>query len=288
MYINKYRGYILWLYISLILGIVSNSYAAEEIAYLGLAKGYWQVWVTNVKGTNHRQITHDAIDKTRVSWSPNRTEVLVNRNDGTLVRVNVKDHRQYPVSLPLNSMLDAQWSPDGKWVAFSQSMSQSMDNKEIWIARLDGTGQRKLTSQPGMEQLPCWNNNGKQIVYSAGSGREGHEIWRINLNSGENKQLTVLGGNKFDPACSTSEKIAYTVDTGGNFDIWVKENEKAVPVRLTNSLVYEGQPTWSPDGRKIAFYSLKGNKKRIWVMDSDGKNQRSITPQNIPARYPAW
>ena len=43
-------------------------------------------------------------------------------------------------------------------------------------------------------------------------------------------------------------------------------------------------PTYSPDGSKIAFY--RGGQ--IWVMNADGSNARRLSPADQSASVPAW
>lgn len=44
------------------------------------------------------------------------------------------------------------------------------------------------------------------------------------------------------------------------------------------------QPTWSPDGRRIAFTRLG----EIYVVDADGRNERRLTTTSQPVAFPAW
>ena len=46
--------------------------------------------------------------------------------------------------------------------------------------------------------------------------------------------------------------------------------------RLTNSSSQDGLPTWSPDGKSIAFVSNRSGPWAIWVMGADGSGQRKL------------
>src|SRR6185436_16683076 len=46
---------------------------------------------------------------------------------------------------------------------------------------------------------------------------------------------------------------------------------------LTQSIAWEMQPRYSPDGKLIAFTSDQAGGDNVWVMDRDGKNPRQIT-----------
>jgi Tol biopolymer transport system component len=48
------------------------------------------------------------------------------------------------------------------------------------------------------------------------------------------------------------------------------------PRRLTDNGNNDGLPTWSPDGKSIAYVSDAGGVWSIWVMNADGSNQRKL------------
>ncbi len=78
----------------------------------------------------------------------------------------------------------------------------------------------------------------------------------------------------------------------GDADIWVWE--KGTARKLTGDRISR-QPSWSPDGRRIALVKLDVSSSDIWVMDADGANSRQLThnasrivTQNNWAFRPIW
>jgi Tol biopolymer transport system component len=59
-------------------------------------------------------------------------------------------------------------------------------------------------------------------------------------------------------------------------------------VRLTTDSADDLNPTWSPDGRKIAFDSRRDGNAEIYVMDADGSDQTRITNNAASDTDPAW
>ena len=57
--------------------------------------------------------------------------------------------------------------------------------------------------------------------------------------------------------------------------------------QLTKGIVQDSNPSWSPDGKWIAFSSKRGNGG-IYVMDADGENIRLLTDRPEIAIGPAW
>jgi Tol biopolymer transport system component len=73
-------------------------------------------------------------------------------------------------------------------------------------------------------------------------------------------------------------KIAFTSDRDGNFEIHTINPDGSDLVRLTNSAEAESYPTWSPDGRMIAFISqTPAGARAIFRMNEDGTNKVQIT-----------
>ncbi|MFT7667558.1 MAG: tricorn protease [Planctomycetota bacterium] len=70
-------------------------------------------------------------------------------------------------------------------------------------------------------------------------------------------------------------------------DLWTLPAEKGTPRNLTRTDgVYEREPTWSPDGRWIAFMSDETGEYELYVIQSDGKGEtRQVTTDGSAFRY---
>ncbi|MBI2835885.1 MAG: PD40 domain-containing protein [Acidobacteria bacterium] len=47
-------------------------------------------------------------------------------------------------------------------------------------------------------------------------------------------------------------------------------------------------PRWSPDGRRIAFFSNRSGAQNIWVVDADGSGLGQLTDSSDTMFYPVW
>ena len=78
------------------------------------------------------------------------------------------------------------------------------------------------------------------------------------------------------------KKIAFSSYRDGNFEIYAMNADGSAPANLTNYPVVGWAPSWSPDGKGIAFNSeVRAGNNEIYVMNADGSGVTNLT--NNPA-----
>ena len=83
-------------------------------------------------------------------------------------------------------------------------------------------------------------------------------------------------------------KIAFSSTRDGNSEIYVMDIDGRNQVRLTDDPADDRDPSWSPNGDRIAFVSDRNNKAdHIYVMDSDGGNLMRLTNEAV-SWAPSW
>ncbi|MDQ2841155.1 MAG: S9 family peptidase [Acidobacteriota bacterium] len=95
----------------------------------------------------------------------------------------------------LHDVSNPQMSPDGKWVAYTVSSIDTKTDKRqthIWMANWEGNQELQLTNGSESESSPRWSPDGKYLSFvSSRSGQsKGSQIWILNRQGGEARQLT--------------------------------------------------------------------------------------------------
>jgi dipeptidyl aminopeptidase/acylaminoacyl peptidase len=96
--------------------------------------------------------------------------------------------------LAMDRISDPRVSPDGKVVAFSLSVTDPEKNKrrsDLYLAAVDGSWVRRLTTHDAGDTQPRWCHDGKSIYFvSTRSGSS--QVWHIAVDGGEAEQVTTM------------------------------------------------------------------------------------------------
>jgi TolB protein len=84
--------------------------------------------------------------------------------------------------------------------------------------------------------------------------------------------------------------VAWRSIRNGNEEVRVANVDGSAMRNLTRHPALDHAPAWSPNGRRIAFASTRGNTlgiPHVWVMNADGTNAHVLT-RAFTGKYPAW
>jgi Tol biopolymer transport system component len=231
-----------------------------------------------------------------MSWSPDSKWIAAPELDpqgGTslfLIPVGAGTKRQ----LTSNSTgIDATpaFSPDGRYLAYASCLK--VTPCDIYMLPLgpdylpEGKA-RRVTDQNVLMRGLAWMPDGCHLVYSAGIDGLRTYLWRVSIfPPGPSERIADTGFNARHPAVSRSgDRLAFS-EQNRDVDIWKYADGKIEP--FLASTAYEWDPSFSPDGKKVAFCSSRSGEMEIWVCDRDGGKLVQLTDRLGRGQYsPAW
>jgi Tol biopolymer transport system component/predicted Ser/Thr protein kinase len=71
-------------------------------------------------------------------------------------------------------------------------------------------------------------------------------------------------------------RAAVVIEVEDRGDVWVKQLDRGPLSRLTFGGDYNGYPSWSPDGRFVAYQSLRGGEWNAWIKRADGSGPEEL------------
>ncbi len=171
------------------------------------------------------------------------------------------------------------FSPDGNWIVFENHKLDEEKNGVITKYKLNGTSAYiHLTASGENCKQPNWSPQGDKILYQKEENGQ-WDIWVINTDGTGKTKITDFSGNKTDAVFSHDGQ--YIIFSSENDDVKLANIYKVPvsggnPIRLTNFDGYDGAPSISPDGTKLAFESSssdpdKSDGTSLWLLNLTDK-----------------
>ena len=183
-------------------------------------------------------------------------------------------------------------SPDGKTIVFTSLKDGDLD---IYTMNVDGSAIKRLTTAPGYDGGPFFSPDGKKIVYRAYHPTDSTElrtyrdllrkemvrpnkmeIWVMNTDGSDQRQITNLGGANFAPFFTPdARRIIFSSNhknpRSRNFDLYLVNVDGTGLEQVTTNGDFDGFPQFSPDGRQLVWasnrFDAKPGETNIFIAD---------------------
>jgi Tol biopolymer transport system component len=169
------------------------------------------------------------------------------------------------------------FSPSGNRIAFSRQIGGNLD---VFVMDADGTDVTRLTSHPFTDVQPAFSPNGRRIAFA--SSRDGdYEVYVIGTDGTNLRKLTSRPGNDLDPEFSPlGGRIVLTGQVGQDHPkLFLVDADGTNLRRITSSAdsVAEDQPSFAPDGGRIAFDRSDFGQGGLYTVAPDGSSLTQVT-----------
>jgi len=219
--------------------------AAGRLAFSSWTEFGVTIYRMNPDGSGFAAVTQ-GIDP---NFSPDGTRIAFWRFEHGSGAIYVANADGSNVTRVVSDGYQPTWAPDGRRLAYGCG--------GICFVNVDGTGQARLTAAAPKSQTqgicirdsdPTWSPDGSTIAFTR---------WP-------------------DVAISTSLCLLLGVATDFPFDFWTEvwlieaDGSNLRPLREVGgrTVTYAGWPSWSPDGKRLAFYYANGSEESIAVAKS--------------------
>jgi len=207
------------------------------------------------------------------AWSPGGGKVAFTsymRRNPDLYIVGAGGGRPKRISKHYGMNTGAAWSPDGRKLAVTLSKD---GNPELYvISASSGKIIRRLTKNRAIDTSAAWSPNGKEIAFVS-DRNGGPQIFVMSASGGGARQVSRNGSYNTTPVWAPrkgTRLLAYTTRDGGHFDIVTLDLTTGVMARITQNEGNNEEPSFSPNGRAIAFASQRKSGAGIYMANADG------------------
>jgi Tol biopolymer transport system component len=177
-------------------------------------------------------------------------------------------------------------------VAFLRSSGPGYD-EDLYTVPVTGGQDKRLTfdNRPVVGHL-AWTPDSRDILFASGRAGAG-TLWRIAAAGGKPQRVEGVGISAAGPAIALNgQRLAYTsYNTRVNLaraNLIDSKHISGPPHTLFSAKTGLGLPSFSADGKKVAFESTQSGYNEIWTAKSDGSDPTQLTFLSGESGTPHW
>jgi Tol biopolymer transport system component len=246
--------------------------------------------------------SEDVSDITPMDWSPdgNTIAVFLHRADqsGQIALMTVPEG-----SLRVLKSVDWRgptrifFSPDGRQIGFDVPVTESSDERDVFVLAIDGSREVAAVVHPGQDVMMGWSPDGNYLLFASDRREGSMGLWVLPFAAGKPAGAPELVKASLGTGWSlgvSSGGALYLGMRAGNADVAVAPidletgKQTGPPVRPIQRFVGANtHPHWSPDGRRLAYVSSRSfnpsnNRDRIIAIQSLDTGDIRELPLKLP------
>jgi TolB protein len=260
----------------------------SKIVFVNDSTRFKELYIIDYDGCNLRRLTRDNKINILPRWSPDGGQVIYTsylHNNPDLFVLSLIENKRSIISKCQGLNVTGSFSPDGKKIVLTLSKGRYPN---LYMINVHGELLRRMTKDACIDTSPSFAPNGQEIVFI--SDRSGYpQLYIMNIR-GENVRRLTTSGPCDSPSWSPrGDKIAFTMrQAKSNYDLYIYDLPTSKITRLTHNQKNNENPTWSPDGRFLVFYSNRSGRGEIYIMAIDGSGTRKLVEISGTSYTPSW
>jgi DNA-binding winged helix-turn-helix (wHTH) protein len=230
----------------------------KHIAFMSNRSGPWQIWVSNVDGSDPVQIsTTDSAGTPR--WSPDGKHIAFDGpcGEGTCVFVASIDGSSQARQLDEGRV--PSFSRDGEWIYFA---SMRNENWQVWKIRTHGRDAVQVTRDGGFAALESADG----FLYYTKSDSWRPELYHMRVTGGEESPVSAkVGPSTWSSWTLTNKGILFSAEANGKAQLSLYETSTG---QLHELLTLPSPPRWmgaTADGHRVAVNDA--SERQITLVD---------------------
>ena len=277
-----------------------------RIACFRATGGRVELVTVSADGTDVRVIAEfrDPVYYTFPRWSPDAKWIAYQRGDGVrwdIFAAPAVGGAPRQLTHENRQIHGLAWSPDSAAIVYSSSRGTTMPylpTLSLWEARLDGAEPRLVIPGEPSYVHPDIHADGTMV---ASRVQMQFDLWRYPAdgstpiaNVDRAVRITRQTAQVQTPTAAPGDReFAFLSDSGGHANLWVLTAATGALRQITHerdASIALGVPIWSPDGKRIAFVSSRGNTGLgfgVWSVEPDGGNLRNLAAQGLGIAWSA-
>ncbi len=257
-----------------------------------------QLWIVHA-ATGAKRLVSEG-DAAQPSWSPHGDRIAywgrtAGAGSGDIWSIAVAGGEPVAVTTEPSMDWNPVWTPDGRHLYFASDRGGAMN---LWRIAIDeksgkplGKPEAVTTGVGAAAQHIAISRDGRRLAYAARV--ESTNVQKISFNAvagvtvGTPQWVTRGSRSVAQPDISPEGTQLAFNSLGKQEDLFVAHADGSSLHQVTDDGFKDRAARWSPDGRRIAFYSDRSGKYELWLVNRDGSDLRQLT-HSPGAHYPVW
>jgi Tol biopolymer transport system component len=259
----------------------------------------WEILIVPSLGGPERKAGVSRSLLPHVSWSPDGRNLVIpdrvspSEPSGIFLHSLDSGQRRKLTSPPVGTEGDnaGRISPDGRWLLVVRN--EAYGTGDLYRVPLGDNymprGEpERLTSDRAYVSDAAWMPDSREVLFASGPGELPASVWRVTAGSRAAPERLHAGADVASLAVSLRGNRLVLSQGRRDTNIWRLDLQSGRTEAWIVSTAAETQPRYSPDGRRIAFFSTRSGTYAPWVADADGKNAVEMPAAGTRGGSLAW